>query len=152
VFVADRAGVIHLIDITSGEETGRLTGGGAATALAYAQAPDRLYAARADQAAIHWYEMRPEPSAPGTFGGTVPLANGRTGAPGPARALAIVPRTQFLYALTDSSVIVIETHGASPFAAIPAVGSMLGVSGSDDELIVLGDGTASVVPTGRHAL
>ena len=152
VFAADAGGTIHLVDVVTFQETGRLSGGGPATALAYAQGPDRLYAARADSSAVDWYEMRAESGSPGTFGGTVPLDNGRTGEPGIARALALVPRTQFLYALTDRAVVVIETHGASPYAAIPASGSMLGVDGTADEIVVAGTSRASLIPTGRHAL
>ena len=47
------------------------------------------------------------------------LANARTGEfTTGASALAVVPRTQFLYALTPGKVVVVETHGASPFATI----------------------------------
>ena len=152
VFAAEAGGAIHLIDAGTGQETGRVSGGGPPTALAYAQGPDRLFAARADSSAVDWYEMRSEGGAPGTFGGTVPLENGRTGEPGIAHALALVPRTQFLYALTDRAAVVIETHGASPFAAIPVSGSMLGVDGAADEIVVAGTGSASLIPTGRHAL
>ena len=152
VFAAEAGGAIHLIDAATGQETGRVSGGGPPTALAYAQGPDRLFAARADSSAVDWYEMRSEGGAPGTFGGTVPLENGRTGEPGIAHALALVPRTQFLYALTDRAAVVIETHGASPFAAIPVSGSMLGVDGAADEILVAGTGSASLIPTGRHAL
>jgi dolichyl-phosphate-mannose--protein O-mannosyl transferase len=82
----------------------------------------------------------------------VSLENDRTGEPGVVRALALVPRTQFLYALTDRAAVVIETHGASPFAAIPVSGSMLGVDGTADEILVAGTGEAALISTGRHAL
>ena len=78
-----------------------------------------------------------------------------------------MPRTQFLYALVDEApaangggevvrrqraAVVIETYGASPYAAIPVSGTMLGVDGTADRLVVLGDGTGEIIETGRHAL
>src|SRR5262249_25997554 len=120
--------------------------------LAYALGPDRLYAARADQSAVDWYEMHSDGGAQGTFGSTVPLGNDRTGDPGLVRALALVPRTQFLYALTDHAVVAIETHGASPCAASPGTGTMLGAEGTADELVVAGGSSAALISTGQHAL
>jgi dolichyl-phosphate-mannose--protein O-mannosyl transferase len=122
------------------------------SSIAWAQAPGRLYAGRANEPVIDWYEPAREAGAAMTHGGMTSLSNGRTGAlAGGVRALAAVPRSQFLYALADSKAVVVETHGASPFAAIPVSGSLIGVDGTGDELEVVGDGVLERIPTGRHA-
>ena len=152
VFVADTSGTIHQIDASTGRETGRLSGGGPVASLAYTRDPDRVYAGRAGEAAIDWYEPRHGDQAAGTYGGVIALSNDRTGALGaPVSAMAVVPRTQFLYALTGDHLVVVETHGASPFASITVRGTMLGVDGIGDRLAVAGDGTVEWIPTGRHA-
>src|SRR5207237_1234397 len=69
-----------------------------------------------------------------------------------ATALAVVPRTDFLYALDEGRVVVVETHGSSPYASIPVTGSFLGVDGEGDKLIVAGATGADLIETGRHAL
>jgi dolichyl-phosphate-mannose--protein O-mannosyl transferase/Gpi18-like mannosyltransferase len=153
IFVADPSGTIHVVNVTTAQETGKMSGGGPIASLAYARGPDRLYAGRADQPALDWYEVRAEQGgAGGAYGGTVSLSNDRTGAlAGPVTALALVPRTQFLYALAGPRLVVVETHGASPYVSIPVQGTMLGVDGTGDRLDVLGDGGLEVVPTDRHA-
>ncbi len=151
-FVADTTGTVHIVNVTTGQISGRMTGGGPISSLAWAQASGRLYAGRADEAVIDWFEPPREAGSSGTHGGRVSLSNGRTGAlAGGVAALAVVPRAQVLYAVADGKVVVVETQGASPFAAIPVRGAMLGVDGTGDELAVLGDGTLERVPTGRHA-
>ncbi len=155
LFVADLTGTIHVVNATTGQVTARMSGGGPIASLAYARGSDRIYAGRAGEAVVDWYEppRADQQGASGTYGGNVALSNGRTGQlHGTVAALAVVPRTQFLYAYADGKVVVVETNGASPFAAIPVRGSMLGVDGTGDELIVAGDGTAERIPTGRHAL
>lgn len=155
LYVADASETIHVVDLATGKETATLSGGGPIASLAYANAAERLYVGRADEAAIDRYEppKADQPASGGSFIGTVPLSNGRTGElSGPVRALALVPRTQFLYALAGDRLAVIETHGASPFTAIAVHGSMLGVDGIGDRLVVAGEGSAEIVPTGRHAL
>ncbi|MBU6424488.1 MAG: phospholipid carrier-dependent glycosyltransferase, partial [Chloroflexi bacterium] len=156
LYAADAAGVIHFIDPATGTETGTMTGGaGPVSALAWASGPQRLYGALAGKPALEWFEPPAEGRATGAYGGTVELSNGRTGTVvGPITALAVVPRTDFLYALTRYSVIVVESHGASPYVAIPVTaGAMaLGVDGTADDLLVLGHGELEHVPTGRHAL
>jgi predicted membrane-bound dolichyl-phosphate-mannose-protein mannosyltransferase len=154
LFVADASATVHVVNAVTGQETGKISGGGRIASLAYARGPDRLYAGRADQPAIDWYDApRADPSgSAGAYGGTVTLRNDRTGdLAGPVTALALVPRTQFLYAAVDRRVVVVETHGASAFASIPVRGTMLGVDGTGDELAVLGDGALERIPTGRHA-
>ncbi|MBI2324591.1 MAG: phospholipid carrier-dependent glycosyltransferase [Chloroflexi bacterium] len=152
LFVADGSGTVHIVNVTSGQVSTRMTGPAPISALAWAQAPGRLYAGRAGEAVIDWFEPPREAGSAGTHAGFVPLTNGRTGAfSGGVGALAVVPRSQFLYALADGRAVVVETHGASPFAAIPVRGAMLGVDGTGDELAVLGDRTLERIPTGRHA-
>jgi predicted membrane-bound dolichyl-phosphate-mannose-protein mannosyltransferase len=135
-----------VIDAT-GKETRLLPGGGPGRAIAYAQGPNRLFVARADTPAIDSYEL------PSGQRETVPLANARTGAFSTgATALVLVPRTQFLYAVADGRAVVIEVHGASPFAAIRVSGSLLGIDNDDDKLLVAGADGAERIETGRHAL
>ena len=94
---------------------------GQARAIAYAQAPNRLFVARADAPTLDVYEL------PNGQRQSVPLANARTGAfSSGATALTLVPRTQFLYALAEGRLVVVEVHGASPYTAIPVSGSLLG--------------------------
>jgi predicted membrane-bound dolichyl-phosphate-mannose-protein mannosyltransferase/Gpi18-like mannosyltransferase len=149
LFLLEAAGTIHQIDTTTGEDTPTLSARGPGDAIAYALAPNRLFVARTDTPALDVIDLDARSTD------TVPLANDRTGAfTSGATALALVPRTQFLYALTPGKVVVVETHGASPFASIP-VGSadrLLGVDGEDDKLVVAGGDTASRIETGRHAL
>ncbi len=147
LYVLDARGDVHVVDPTTGGETRQLPGGGPGRAIAYAQAPNRLFVARADTAAIDFYEL------PSGQRGSVPLANARTGAfSSGATALAVVPRTQFLYALAEGRVVVIEVHGASPFAAIPVSGSLVGIDNDEDKLLVAGSAGIERIETGRHAL
>ncbi len=156
VYAADASGTVHLVDPATGRETGTMSGGaGPVSALAYASGPQRLYAALAGQAAVEWFEPPAEGHTTGAYGGTVALSNGRTGTvAAPIAALAVVPRTDFLYALTRNGVVVVETHGASPYVRIPvtATATALGVDGTADDLLVLGHGELLHIPTGRHAL
>jgi Gpi18-like mannosyltransferase len=147
LYALDARGDVRVVDPATGAETRQLPGGGPGRAIAYAQAPNRLFVARADLPNIDVYEL------PGGGRQTVPLANARTGAfISGATALTVVPRTQFLYALADGRLVVVEVHGASPYTAIPVTGSMLGVDNDDDKLLVAGEGQAQLVETGRHAL
>jgi len=147
LYVLDARGDVHVLDAATGNETRQLPGGGPGRAIAYAQAPNRLFVARADKPVLDVFEV------PNGQRDSVPLANGRTGtfAAG-ATALVLVPRTQFLYALADGRVVVVEVHGASPFAAIPVTGSLLGIDNDEDKLLVAGGGSAELIETGRHAL
>ena len=147
LYALDPQGIVHVIATDSGQETRALTGGRPGTAIAYALGPNRLFVARADAAILDVFELET-----GSHD-AVPLANARTGAfTSGATALAVVPRTDFLYALDEGRVVVVETHGTSPYASIPVTGSLLGVDGERDKLVVAGASGADLIETGRHAL
>ena len=149
LFALDAAGGIDQIDATTGKAQPVPAAHGPGRAIAYAQGPNRLFVARADTPAIDVIDLEARTSD------TVVLANDRTGTFSTgASALAVVPRTQFLYALVPGKVVVIETHGASPFASIPVATSdlYLGIDGEDDKLLVAGPNTVERIETGRHAL
>ncbi|MGH2377547.1 MAG: phospholipid carrier-dependent glycosyltransferase [Candidatus Limnocylindria bacterium] len=154
VYVADPTGAIHVVDVTTGRETGSpLMGGPPVSALAYARGPDRVIGAELGAGTLVWYEPAEGGSGGGSYGGSVSLRNPRTAdVAGDVRALALVPRSQLLYALTERGVVVVEPHGMSPFAAVPASGTMLGIDGTGDEVLVAGEGATERIPTGRHAL
>ena len=149
LFLLESAGVVRLLDGITGQETRTLGGRGPSGAIAYALSANRLFIARTDTPALDVIELD------GNATETVPLANDRTGPfTAGAKALAVVTRTQFLYALVPGKVVVVETHGASPFATIP-VGEndrFLGIDGEADTLVVDGLQTASLIETGQHAL
>ncbi len=149
LFTLEASGVVHRVDPITGEDRETLNGHGPAAAIAYAQGPNRLFIARSDTPALDVIDLEAHSTD------TVPLANGRTGTLGaPASSLALVARTQFLYALTPGKVVVVETHGASPYATIPVNASdrFLGVDGEDDKLLVAGSDAVERIETGRHAL
>ncbi|HEV8228509.1 MAG TPA: phospholipid carrier-dependent glycosyltransferase, partial [Candidatus Limnocylindria bacterium] len=147
LYILDPRGDVHAVDPVSGNETHLYPGGGEGRAIAYALAPNRIFVARASAPILDVFEL------PNGQRESVPLANARTGtfAAG-ATALALVPRTQFLYALAEGRVVVVEVHGTSPYAAIPVSGSLLGVDGDDDKLLVAGADGVERIETGRHAL
>ena len=139
---------VRVIDRSTGSETASYNTRGPGSAIAYALSPNRIFVARSDTPAIDFIELD------GGATETVPLANDRTGAfTQGAAQLALVTRTQFLYALTPGRVVAIETHGASPFAAIPVPGdeTFLGIDGEDDKLLVAGGGSVERIETGRNA-
>jgi Gpi18-like mannosyltransferase/predicted membrane-bound dolichyl-phosphate-mannose-protein mannosyltransferase len=146
LYVLDARGDVHVVDPATARETRQLPGGGPGRAIAYAQAPNRLFVARADTPALDVYEL------PNGQRESVPLGNARTGtfASG-ATAMVLVPRTQFLYTLAEGRVVVVEVHGASPFAAIPVAGSVLAFDNDDDKVLVAGAGGVERIETGRHA-
>ena len=153
IYGLDSGGTVHVIDPNLGQETTSLQGRGPGGAIAFAQAPNRIFVARTDTPALDVIDLDAHSTD------TVPLANDRTGTfDKGASALAVVPRTQFLYALTPGKLVVIETHGASPFVSIPidvgpATANFLGVDGDEDKLLVAGEaGTTELIETGRHAL
>jgi predicted membrane-bound dolichyl-phosphate-mannose-protein mannosyltransferase/Gpi18-like mannosyltransferase len=147
IYALDPQGVVHVISAETGLETRALTGGRPGTAIAYALGPNRLFVARADAAMLDVYELET-----GSHD-AVPLANARTGTfSSGATALAVVPRTDFLYALDEGRVVVVETHGTSPYASIPVAGNLLGVDGEGDKLVVAGANGSDLIETGRHAL
>ena len=149
LYVLDEGGgVVRAIDPVTGQETQTYNLHGPGSAIAYALSANRVFVARADTAAIEIIDIE------GGAVDTAAFANDRTGSfTAGASALAVVPRTQFLYALTPGKVVVIETHGSSPFAAIPVAPSerFLGVDGEDDKLLVAGNDGVELIETGRHA-
>jgi predicted membrane-bound dolichyl-phosphate-mannose-protein mannosyltransferase len=147
IYALDPQGTVHVISAETAQETRALTGGRPGTAMGYALGPNRLFVARADAAILDVYELET-----GSHD-SVPLANARTGTfSSGATALAVVPRTDFLYALDDGRVVVVETHGTSPYASIPVSGALLGIDGEDDKLVVAGADGSDLIETGRHAL
>src|SRR2546428_1837529 len=146
LYVLDPQGTVRVIAADSGLETRLLAGGRPGNAIAYAQGPNRLFAARAAEPILDAYEVESGAHE------SVALGNARTGSfASGATALAVVTRTDFLYALTDGRAVVGETHGSSPFAAIPVAATRLPGDGAGDKLLVAGaDGTA-LIETGRHA-
>ena len=147
LYVLDPRGDVHVLDPATGSEIRTFQGGGEGRAIAYAQGPGRVFVARSGEASLDVFEVANGQRE------TVRLANGRTGSfASGSTALALVPRTQFLYAIADGRVVVIEPHGASPFAAIPTTGTFLGVDGGDDKLLVAGADGVDRIETGRHGL
>src|SRR5207248_1014133 len=147
LYVLDPQGIVHVISSDTAQETRALTGGRPGTAIAYAQGPNRIFVARADAPMLDVFELET-----GSHD-AVSLANARTGTfSTAATALATVPRTDFLYALEEGRVVVVETHGSSPYASIPVTGGFLGVDGEGDKLVVAGATGADLIETGRHAL
>jgi predicted membrane-bound dolichyl-phosphate-mannose-protein mannosyltransferase/Gpi18-like mannosyltransferase len=147
LYVLDARGDVRVVDPATGKETRQMPGGGPGRAIAYAQAPNRIFVARTDAPTLDVYEL------PSGQRQSVSLANARTGAySSGATALTVIPRTQFLYALAEGRLVVVEVHGASPFTAIPVSGSLLAIDNDDDKLLVAGSGGIERVETGRHAL
>lgn len=149
LYALEANGVVRRIDPVTGQDRETLNGRGPASAIAYAQGANRLFLARSDTPALDVFDFDEHSTD------TVPLANDRTGQfAGPASSFALVPRTQFLYALTPGKVVVIETQGASPYAAIAVNASdrFLAVDGEDDKLLVAGSDAVERIETGRHAL
>jgi predicted membrane-bound dolichyl-phosphate-mannose-protein mannosyltransferase len=140
-------GIVHVIATDTARETRSLTGGLPGTAIAYALGPNRIFVSRRDTPMVDVFELET-----GSHD-AVSLANPRTGTFSlGATALAVVPRTDFLYALDEGRVVVVETHGTSPYASIPVSGGLLGVDGEGDKLVVAGASGADLIETGRHAL
>jgi predicted membrane-bound dolichyl-phosphate-mannose-protein mannosyltransferase/Gpi18-like mannosyltransferase len=147
LYVLDARGNVHVVDPLTGKEIRQLPGNGPGLAIAYAQAPNRLFVARGDAPALDVYEL------PSGQRDSVPLANARTGAfSSGATALTLVPRTQFLYALAEGRVVVVEVHGSSPYTSIPVAGSLIAFDNDDDKLLVAANGGVERIETGRHAL
>jgi len=147
LYLLDQQGTVHVVNTADGTEKSAHPAGGPVSAMAHALSTDRLFLARSDSPSLDVIEIESGRRE------TVPLANARTGAiPAPATALAVVPRTQFLYALAGDRLVIVETHGASPYASVAVGGDRLAVDGDADELLV-GDATGETrVTTGRQAL
>jgi predicted membrane-bound dolichyl-phosphate-mannose-protein mannosyltransferase len=147
IYALDPQGVVHVIAADTAKELRALTGGRPGTAIAYALGSNRVFVARADAPILDVFELET-----GSHD-SVSLANARTGTFSTgATALALVPRTDFLYALDEGRVVVVETHGSSPYASVPVTGNFLGVDGEGDKLVVAGAAGADLIETGRHAL
>ncbi len=149
LYLLEASGAVHVVDPANGMDRQTLNGRGPASAIAYAQGPNKLFLARSDTPALDVIDLGAHSSE------TVVLANPRTGAfDAPASAIALVPRTQFLYALVPGKVVVVETHGASPYASIPVNASarFLGIDGEDDKILPAGSDGIERIETGRHAL
>jgi predicted membrane-bound dolichyl-phosphate-mannose-protein mannosyltransferase len=147
LYILDSRGDIRVVDPATARETRQFPGLGPGRAIAYAQAPNKIFVARAGAATLDTYSL------PSGQSETVPLGNARTGSfTSGAAALMVIPRTQFLYALDAGKLIVVEVQGVSPFAAIPVSGSLLGFDNDDDKLLVAGSGGVERVETGRHAI
>ena len=140
LYVLDARGDVRVVDPVTGKETRQMPGGGPGRAIAYAQAPNRIFVARADTPTLDVYEL------PSGQRQSVSLANPRTGAySSGATALTVIPRTQFLYALAEGRLVVVEVHGASPFTAIPVSGSLLAIDNDDDKLLSPAPGASSAL-------
>ena len=147
LYVVDPLGTVHLVDAGSGVESKQYPSAGAVAAIAYVGGPNTLVLARAGQPLLDSIGLEDGHRE------TTLLSNARTGSyASGATALAVVTRTDFLYALADGRVVVADVHGMSPFAAIPTRAAMLGVDGTGDALVALGSGGAERIETGRHAL
>ncbi|MBM4421603.1 MAG: phospholipid carrier-dependent glycosyltransferase, partial [Chloroflexi bacterium] len=146
LYVLATDGAVHEIEPRSGDDRRQHPVGGG-RALAYVQGAERVLVAKTDAPDVASIDLQSNAIA------TVPLANARTGDPAGIRTLATVPRSAFVYGATGDAVVVIEPHGVSPFASIPARGALLGVDGEGDTLVVADEtGAASRIETGRHAL
>ena len=147
LYALDSAGIVHVVAGDTAAETRALTGGRPGQAIAYALGPNRVFVARSDSPILDVFELESGAHE------AVPLSNGRTGSfTTGATALAVVPRTDFLYALDEGKLIVVETHGSSPYVAIPVGGTLLGVDGEGDKVLVAGPSGIDEIESGRHAL
>ena len=147
-YLLDLTGAVHVIDTAGWTETKTYPSVAKERAIAFAQGPNAIVLARADEPALDSIDTNDG------HRDTVRLANARTGtfASG-VTAMAVVPRTDFLYAIADGRVVVVDVHGLSPFAAIPTAATSLGVDGTGDTLVALGpSGAADRIETGRLAL
>ena len=147
-YLLDPDGGVHVINTATWAETKAYPSVARERTIAFAQGPNTIVLARTDEPRLDSID-----TADG-HRDTVPLANARTGQfASSVTAMTIVPRTDFLYAIADGRVVVVDVHGLSPFAAIPSAGTNLGVDGSGDVLLALApSGTADRIETGRLAL
>jgi predicted membrane-bound dolichyl-phosphate-mannose-protein mannosyltransferase/Gpi18-like mannosyltransferase len=147
-YLLDPAGGVHVIETAAWTETKTYPSVAKERAIAFSQGPNTIVLARADE---------PTLDSINTDDGhrdSVPLANARTEAfSSGVTTMTVVTRTDFLYAIADGRVVVVDVHGLSPFAAIPTSATMLGIDGTADKLIALGpSGSADRIETGRLAL
>ena len=142
-------GSVHVINVATGMESKMYASVAVERAIAYAQGPHALVLARAGEPVLDLIDIEDG------HRDQAPLGNARTGsfAEG-ATALATVPRTDFIYAVADGRVVVVDSHGLSPFASIGVADrTLLGVDGTGDTIVVAGGSLpAALIDTGRHAL
>ncbi|MBI3522502.1 MAG: phospholipid carrier-dependent glycosyltransferase [Chloroflexi bacterium] len=147
LYLLEPGGSVRVVDPVGGIDSRSYASTGPARAIAYALGPNRLFLARTNEPLLDVIDLE------GGHREQVPLANDRTGAfASGATALAVVPRTQFLYALADGRLVIAETHGASPYVALPTGATRIGVDGTGDTIVLPGPAAADIVETGRHAL
>jgi Gpi18-like mannosyltransferase/predicted membrane-bound dolichyl-phosphate-mannose-protein mannosyltransferase len=149
IYLVDPGGTVHVINMTTGVEAKSYPSVAVERAVAYAQGPHALVLARANEPVLDLIDIEDG------HRDQAPLGNARTGsfADG-ATALATVPRTDFVYAVADGRVVVIDPHGLSPFASIRVADRrLLGVDGTGDAIVVAGGSLSpALIDTGRHAL
>ena len=147
-YLLDPAGAVHVIETAGWTETKTYPSVAKERAIAFSQGPNTIVLARADEPTLDSI------STDDGHRDTVPLANARTGAfSSGVETMTVVTRTDFLYAIADGRVVVVDVHGLSPFAAIATPATMLGVDGTGDTLVALGSsGSADRIETGRLAL
>ena len=147
LYVLDPQGSVHVLDPATLKESKTYPSVAKERAIAFAQGPGAIVLARADEPVLDSIDINDGHKD------TVNLSNARTGTFGSGvTAMAVVPRTDFLYAVADGRVVIVDVHGLSPFAAIPSSGTRLGVDGAGDTLVALGAGAADRIDTGRLAL
>ena len=147
-YLLDANGAVHVIETAGWTETKTYPSVAKERTIAFAQGPNTIVLARADEPTLDSI------STDDGHRDTVALANARTGTfSSPVTTMSVVARTDFLYAIAEGRVVVVDVHGLSPFAAIPTAGTMLGVDGTGDTLVALGpSGSADRIETGRLAL
>jgi dolichyl-phosphate-mannose-protein mannosyltransferase len=147
-YLLDPAGAVHAIETAGWTETKSYPSVAKERAIAFSQGPNTIVLARADEPTLDSI------STDDGHRDTVPLANARTGAfSSGVVTMTVVTRTDFLYAIADGRVVVVDVHGLSPFAAIATPATLLGVDGTGDTLVALGpSGGADRIETGRLAL
>lgn len=149
LYLVDPTGAVHVINLATGVESKTYPAVAVERAVAYAQGPHALVLARAGEPILDLIDLEDG------HRDTAPLGNARTGQfTEGATALATVPRTDFVYAIADGRVVVIDPHGLSPFASIRVANrEFLGVDGTGDTLVVTGASLpTALIDTGRHAL
>ena len=149
VYLLDPGGSVHVINTATWTETKTYPSVAKERAIAFSQGPNAIVLARADEPTLDSIDTNDG------HRDTVPLANARTGSfASGVTVMAVVPRTDFLYAVADGRVVVVDVHGLSPFAAISTAATQLGVDGTGDTLVALSTsgGSADRIETGRLAL
>ena len=147
-YLLDATGAVHVMATAGWTETKTYPSIAKERAIAFSQGPNTIVLARADEPTLDSI------STDDGHRDSVPLANARTGAfSSGVTTMTVVTRTDFLYAIADGRVVVVDVHGLSPFAAIATPATMIGVDGTADTLVALSpSGSADRIETGRLAL